>query len=270
MQNADIRVEAVGPILRLTLTRDAKSNAINLAMWQGLVEATSHFAQTPELRVMLLCAEGRYFSAGADLNGPLIPDPSITSAAEFRRWYRSGEGSLHGLGDAWEALEKPVVVAHQGPCLGGALELSLCADFRLASEAAVYGLPEIALGGIPGSGGTSRLTRLAGPHWARWMILANQKVDAARALSIGIVHDVYAPAEFAARVDGFCTALAAQPPEAFAAGKLAIELAADLDRAQARNVERLAVSSLIGGGEYQTLMAAMQARLARPEKPAKP
>src|SRR3546814_20078503 len=109
---------------------------------------------------MLVTANGRYFSAGIDLHRPLAPDPAVTSPSRFRRWYRQGVGSLHQLGDEWEAVEKPVVVAFQGPCLGGALELSLCADFRLASDDARLGLPEIALGGIPGSGGTSRLVQV--------------------------------------------------------------------------------------------------------------
>jgi enoyl-CoA hydratase len=166
------------------------------------------------------------------------------------------------LGDLWEACEKPIVVAHQGPCLGGALELSLCADFRLASDQAAYGLPEIAFGGLPGSGGTSRITRLTGPHWARWIVLANQRIDAARALSIGLVHHVYPQPEFESGVDRFCKALAEIPREAFAAGKIAIELCTDVGSAQARNVERLAVSGLVMGKEYQQNMAAYSGRFS--------
>src|SRR3546814_8350830 len=89
---------------------------------------------------MRVTASGRYFSAGIDLHSPLAPDPAVTSPSRFRRWYRQGVGSLHQLGDEWEAVEKPVVVAFQGPCLGDALELSLCADFRLASDDARLGL----------------------------------------------------------------------------------------------------------------------------------
>jgi len=257
-----VRVEEQGQVLSVTLNRPAKYNAIDLGMYQSLLAATQYFAETEALRVLLLRAEGRYFCAGIDLHSPLAPDPSITSPADFRRWYRSGIGSLHPLADSWEALEKPVVVAHQGPCLGGGLELSLSADFRLAASGARYGLPEIALGGIPGSGGTSRLVRLCGPHWARWLVLANQQIDAARALTIGLVHDVFEQSEFDARVAEFCQSLAQQPKEAFAAGKLAIELAADLGRAQGRNMERLAVSGLVMGEEYHRLMRAMQDRLA--------
>lgn len=255
-------VEESGSVLRLTLNRPKKHNAIDLDMLEGLRLATQRFAEREDLRVLLLRAEGQHFSAGVDLNSPLGPPTEVKSQAAFRRWYRSGVGSLHPLGDEWEALEKPVVIVHQGLCLGGALELSLCADFRFAATSARYGLPEIALGGIPGSGGTSRLVRLVGTHWARWLILANRQIDAEQALSIGLIHEVIADADLQDYVERFCNDLAKQPAEAFSAGKLAIELAADLDRAQARNVERLAVSGLVVTDEYRQMLSAMKARLA--------
>ena len=262
MADESVRVEEQGPVLSVTLNRPAKYNAINLEMLQAIVAATEHFAATDSLRVLLLRAEGRYFCAGIDLHSSLAPDASIASPLQFRKWYRAGIGSLHPLGDMWEALDKPVLVAHQGPCLGGGLELSLCADFRLAAAGARYGLPEIALGGLPGSGGTSRLVRLCGTHWARWMVLAGQQIDAQRALAIGLVHEVVDQEQFGERVAALCAALARLPPEAFAAGKLAIELAADLSRDEGRNVERLAVSGLAMGDEYHRMMQAMQDRLA--------
>jgi enoyl-CoA hydratase/carnithine racemase len=108
----------------------------------------------------------------------------------------------------------------------------------------------------------SRLTRLVGPHWARWFIMANLKMGAEKAAAIGLVHEVYPDEGFADHVWSFCRHLAAQPPETVGAAKLAIELAADLDRAQARNVERLTASGLYFGDENAGLMAAMKARLA--------
>lgn len=248
-------------VLHVTFNRPEKYNAINLEMWQGLHSATMMLRDRDDLRALLLTANGKYFSAGIDLHSPLAPDPALSSPSDFRRWYRQGTGSLHGIGDEWEAIEKPVTVAFQGPCLGGALELSLCADFRLATSNARLGLPEIALGGIPGSGGTSRLVRLAGPHWARWMVLANKQIEAEQARTIGLIHDVLPAEGFEAASVDFCRSLAALPREAFAAGKLAIELAADLGRTQGRNVERMAVSGLVQGDEYKTMMAAMQAKL---------
>lgn len=250
-------------ILEVVLNRPEKYNALTTEMADLLFDAVEMLGKRRDLRVMLIRANGKYFSAGADLNGGLFPDPNETSPSGFRRHYRKRPTSLHPLGDEFEATEKPIVVAHQGPCLGGALELSLCCDFRLAAKSAHYALPETTIGALPGSGGTSRLTRLVGPHWARWFIMANQSMDADRALNIGMLHDVYPDEEFEQRVWDFCLHLAKQPPETLAAAKLAIELVADLDRAQARNVERLAVSSLVFGEEHRRLLAAMRAKLEK-------
>jgi enoyl-CoA hydratase/carnithine racemase len=174
--------------------------------------------------------------------------------------------SFQRLGDELESVEKPVVIAHQGTCLGGALELSLSCDFRLAAHRARYGLPEIDMGMIPGSGGTSRLTRLIGPHWARWLIMLNRQVDAERALLMGLVHEVYPDEDFESSVQAFCRHLASQPPEALAAGKLAIELSVDLGRAQGRNIERLAASTLYFGAEHRALMASLLEQLSAGKK----
>lgn len=255
-------------ILEVVLNRPEKYNALNLEMAEAIFAAARQLADDPELRVLLIRANGKYFSAGADLNGGLFPDSNLKSPSAFRKWYRSGKGSLHPLHDEFEAIEKPIVIAHHGPCLGGALEMSLSCDFRLAAKSARYALPETAIGALPGSGGTSRLTRLVGPQWARWFIMANLPMEAERALAIGLVHDVYPDDEFQTRVWDFCLNLAAQPPETVGAAKLAIELCADLDRAQARNIERLSNSALVMGDEHHQLVAAMRERLSRgkPEK----
>jgi enoyl-CoA hydratase len=256
-----VLVSEADAILELVFNRPGKLNAINGEMYDALIEQTERFATDPALRVMLIRARGKYFSAGVDLNSELGPDPNITSPMAFRQWYREGRGSLHPLLDRFEVIEKPIVVAHHAPCLGGALEMSLSCDFRLAAQSARYGLPETAFGNIPGSGGMSRMTRLVGAQWARWFIMANLQMDAAKAERIGLVHDVYPDNEFDARVREFCLNLAKQPPETIGVAKIAIELTADLDRAQARNVERLTASSLYVGDEYRALVAALRAKL---------
>jgi enoyl-CoA hydratase/carnithine racemase len=266
MTEGQILVSSRESILELVLNRPEKLNALSGEMLGVLAAQTERFVTDPALRVMLIRANGKYFSAGVDLNGAMAPPDDLAGPMAFRQWYREGPGSLHPLLDRFEVIEKPIVVAHQGPCLGGAFELSLSCDFRLAAAGARYGLPETALGNIPGSGGVSRLTRLAGPQWARWFIMANLQMSAEKAGSIGLVHEVYPDAEFDEKTWTFCQHLARQPPETIGAAKLAIELAADLDRAQARNVERLTASGLYFGQEFQSLMAAMKARLAGKNK----
>ncbi|WP_175907688.1 MULTISPECIES: enoyl-CoA hydratase/isomerase family protein [Burkholderia] len=261
MTSSHLLIDAVGPVLQLTLNRPEKYNAITLAMGDTLFDAVRSFAADPALRVLLIRANGKYFSAGADFTDIAMPDPKGSSSAA-RTWYRNGRGSFHTMFDEIEALEKPVVIAHHAPCLGGALEMSLSCDFRLAARNARYSLPEIeTIATLPGSGGVSRLTRIVGPHWARWLAMAAKPIDAERALAIGLVHEVFEDDAFDAGVMDFCNKLASLPREALALTKLAIELATDLDRQQARNVERLANSMLFVGGEHKEQIAAMRARL---------
>jgi enoyl-CoA hydratase/carnithine racemase len=265
MSDSQLIVTESDGILIAELNRLGKHNAISRVMLEGLSAAVEQLATREELKVLLIRAQGdKYFSTGADLS-ELSAKPD-DSPSEFRLAYRTGPTSFQALADEFESVEKPVVVAHQATCLGGALELSLSCDFRLAAHKTRYGLPEIAMGLIPGSGGTSRLTRLVGPHWARWLIMLNKQIDADRALAIGLVHEVYADEDFDKRVWEFCRQLAAQPPEALAAAKLAIELSADLDRAQGRNVERLVASTLYSGAEHRTLLSALREKLSGGKK----
>jgi alkylation response protein AidB-like acyl-CoA dehydrogenase/enoyl-CoA hydratase/carnithine racemase len=261
MSDSDLLKSEKDGILELILNRPKKYNAINLAIADGIYAALLEFRQRRDLRVMLIRANGRYFSAGADLTDVGKSDMGVSSS-EDRTWYRSGRGSFHPMFDEMEAIEKPIVVAHQGPCLGGGLEMSLSCDFRFAAASARYQLPEIDIGVMPGSGGTSRLVRFVGAHWARWLVLAGESVSAEQALSMGLVHDVFPDEGFEVRVRAFCEKLTKLPPEAVAISKLTIEMVADLDRQQARNVERLGNSVLFQGAEYKNLVTAMIERLS--------
>ena len=160
------------------------------------------------------------------------------------------QSGMQRILDEMEHIEKPIVVAHHATCVGGGLELSLSCDFRLAAKSARYSFPENKMGILPASNGVSRLTRLCGTHWARYMIMANKIVDADRALMMGLVHEVFPDDTFQEDVMAFCRHLAAQKPEVTGMAKLAIELAADLQSAQARNMERIAESVLMTGEEY--------------------
>ena len=259
MADSNTIVARDGAVLSFTFNRPDKFNSLTGAMLTELASALGTFAAEPELRVLLIRAEGKFFSAGMDVKELAATDVG-EGPSNYRRVYRGA--AWHDLWDAFEAVEKPIVVAHQGPCLGMGLEMSLSCDFRLASDAASYGLPELNMGMIPGSGGTSRLVRLVGGALARWMIMACKSVDASQALHAGLVNAVYPAASFEEEVRAFCQLLVKQPPEAMAAAKLAIEFATDLDRAQARNMERLVNSSLNGGDEQKRVFAKMMERFA--------
>lgn len=250
-------------MLELVLDRPDKHNAIGDVMLAELNKHVTRFVDDPAFRVLLLRAEGALFSAGGDLNSALVPDISHGSPVAFRQWLGRGATSISPLAELIAATEKLTVVAHQGPCMGGALELSLAFDFRLASTAASYALPETRFGVVPSAGGVARLTRIVGPHWARWLLVAGETIDAAKAESIGLLHALHTPEALKGAADELCTRLGAMPPEATGAAKLAIELADELGTQGARSMERILASSLVFGSEYQDEIARLVARLNR-------
>lgn len=246
-----------GAVLTLTLNRPDKLNAINREVEDALREAVTTLADDADLRVLLIAARGQYFSAGFDVSHR-VDDDHDPSGVALRHRYRE----IHDLFDLFEQVEKPVVVAAHGPCLGGALELALSGDFRLAATPARFALPEIKLGVLPGSGGTSRLTRTVGPAWARWLVMAGKTITAEDALRIGLVHAVYPPETFGEEAAAFVGHLAALPAEAVGTAKLAIDLAERLDRASGRDVERLANTKLMTSAEHRDKVSALKHRLS--------
>jgi enoyl-CoA hydratase len=241
--------EEDGAILVVTLNRPDKLNAISGEMMGLFDQALAQFRDTARLKVMLVRATGRYFCAGADMRSGSASDEK-QSASAIRERHRRGLHGMHRIYDEMEAIEKPLVVAHHATCVGGGLELSLSCDFRLAAKSARYSFPEGKFGVLPASNGVSRLTRIVGTHWARYIIMANLPVDADRALVMGLVHEVFPDESFQQDVLRFCRHLAEQNGEQVGAAKLAIEMAADVGLAQARNVERMANSALMLNPDY--------------------
>lgn len=244
-------VEEQGGIIIATLNRPDKLNALSPQTMHLFEQALVRFRDTPELKVLLVRATGRYFCSGADLKQGSDEDRTpLKSARAIRERHRLELNGMQRIYDEMEHVEKPIVVAHQGVCVGGGLELSLSCDFRLAAQSASYAFPEGLFGVLPASGGVSRLTRLVGTHWARYIIMANLPVSAERALMMGLVHDVYEDAKFDEEVMNFCQHLANQNGEQMGAAKIAIELARDVGLDQARHVERMANSALMLNEDY--------------------
>lgn len=246
--------ENIDNILVVTLNRPDKLNAMSREMMDLLTEAVLRFRETPDLKVMLIRATGRYFSSGADLRGgnQNIASPTATSqtARGIRENHRLNLNNMQQLWDEMEHIEKPFVVAHHAKCVGGGLEMSLSCDFRLAAKSASYAFPEGLFGVLPASGGVSRLTRICGPHWAKWLIMANKPAPADMALTMGLIHQVYDDETFEDDVMDFCRHLARQNGEQMGAAKVAIELCAEVGRGSARHVERMANSALMLNPDY--------------------
>jgi len=245
-------------IIVATLNRPDKLNAITPQMMELLTEAVLRFRDSEDLKVMLIRATGRYFSAGADLRagGQKKISPTRHTARGIRENHRLNLNNMQQLWDEMEHIEKPFVVAHHAMCVGGGLELSLSCDFRLAAKSAGYAFPEGLFGVLPASNGVSRLTRMCGPHWARWLIMANKPAPADMAFTMGLVHQVFPDETFEQEVMDFCRHLTKQNPEQMGAAKVAIELCAEVGPEMGRHVERMANSALMLNPDYMTKMEA--------------
>jgi enoyl-CoA hydratase/carnithine racemase len=236
-------------IITVTFDRQDKRNAISPEMTAALWEAANALADRDDLRVLVITGVGPYFTAGIDLragagNRPGNPETEHQHPGwNFRRNYRSH----HLLYDEFEAIEKPVVLAAQGICLGAGVEMGMSCDFRFCTPGAQFRLPEVRLGSLPGSGGTSRLTRLVGPAWGKWMAMAGMPVGAQQAKSIGLVQDIFPEETFLDDVYAFCRGLMEISPEVLGLTKLAVDISADVqDRTVQRQVDRLGVSLTLG------------------------
>jgi enoyl-CoA hydratase/carnithine racemase len=169
-----------GAVSIVTLSREEKLNALSGELERDLGAALDSDDVRSSACVVLTGA-GRAFSAGADITEFRERTPEAVIA-----YYRETGGVYERVA----ALPQPTLCAIHGYCLGGGLELALTTDFRIADETAVFGFPEVSLGIIPSSGGTHRLVRLVGPGRAKELFLLGGRLDAAAALTAGLVNEV--------------------------------------------------------------------------------
>jgi enoyl-CoA hydratase/carnithine racemase len=175
-----IRVSHPGDgIAELTLDRPAAMNAVSSAMAAELTRVCAELAAAPDVRVVVFSAAGeRAFSAGADLK----ERAGLTDAAIMRQ-----RDVIRGLFGALLALPQPAIAAVHGFALGGGCELALSCDLVVADETAVFGLPEVTVGLVPGGGGTQLALRRLGPGRAADLVLTGRKVGIDEAERLGLV-----------------------------------------------------------------------------------
>jgi len=210
MADALVRVERRDDGVAVVTLDNPKVNALSQELLNELGEVFSALAEDRPGAVVVTGGD-RLFAAGAD-----VTQFSAERAAEIA-------ATFHRVLDAVAAFPRPTIAAISGYALGGGCELALACDFRIASEKAVFGQPEILLGIIPGGGGTQRLPRLVGASRAKELIFTGRQVKAAEALAIGLADEVVAPENLHDHALAKATALAAGPVAAIALAKAAID-----------------------------------------------
>lgn len=177
-----VRVERSDRIVTVMIDRPEVLNALSASVLMELSVAFEHIARDEAIRGVILTGAGdRSFVSGADISELL----ALTEETA-QPYFAAAHKAISGI----ERLSKPVVAAVGGFALGGGCELALACHLRIASSDAVFGLPEVGLGAIPGFGGTVRLPRLIGVGRALEMMLTGRRVDAHEAKDIGLVHAV--------------------------------------------------------------------------------
>jgi enoyl-CoA hydratase len=185
-----VRLEVEGGVGTIRLDRP-KMNALNAAVQEEIRAAAQEASTRPDVRAVILYGGDRVFAAGAD-----IKEMAKMSYPDMVRRSRKLQSAFSAVAE----IPKPVVAAVTGYALGGGCELALCADVRVCADDAELGQPEVLLGVMPGAGGTQRLSRLIGPAKAKDIVFTGRFVDAAEAMTMGLVDwvvpvgDVYSTA----------------------------------------------------------------------------
>jgi len=195
-------------------------NALGEKLKKELGERFGDIGNEEEIWTVILTAAGdKIFAAGADIPSLLNLDPEngLRRVRETKELY----SKIANFG-------KPTIVAINGACLGGGLELALCFDLRIAADHVKLGFPEVNLGIMPGAGGTQRLPRLINPSLARYLIYTGSILTAAEALSYGLVTKVVSYGSLMEETEDIARRINEKGPLAVRGAKRAISQGCDL------------------------------------------
>jgi len=249
-----ILTEDSGPVRHIVLNRPEKRNAMNQELLLELGEALRAAASEPRVNCVVLRGEGPVFSAGVDL----VELMSSTGEPGMLRPFRTVFLECANL---CETMAKPVVCQIHRTCVGGALEVALGCDLRIASSDAQLGLPEVRFGIIPDVGGSTRLPAVVGLGRAKELIMTARLIDAAEAERIGLLNRVVAPEELEQATQALVEELLANSPVAVGRAKRVIDAAARPALAQSLELE-------VSVQEYCVATAREQAREQQDGEPA--
>lgn len=175
---SQILTEEVDGILTIKLNNVNKLNALTEMMMDDLHKISLYVNTSNSVKVCIITGTEKIFSAGVDISQFAEMDKIKAASFLNERW------------NAVASIKVPVIAAVEGYALGGGFELAMMCDMIIASESAVFGLPEVNLGLLPGNGGTQRLPRLVGVKKAFEIIALGEKFSAQEALNLGVINKV--------------------------------------------------------------------------------
>lgn len=231
MAGAYLSRENRGSIAVITINRPEAMNALNKHMLEDLARLLVEIKDDASCRAVIITGSGsKVFSAGADVNTFI---EEIQKPLGGKEWSKYGQNIFSLL----DLLGKPSVAAVNGLAIGGGFELALACTFRIASENAAFSFPEIALGFLPGWGGTVRLTKLIGKSRAAELILTGDRISAHEALRLGIVSKVVPYEELLASSLAFLERITRHSPVAVRVALEALHYSQFLSMEESLNLE---------------------------------
>jgi enoyl-CoA hydratase/carnithine racemase len=250
MSDGKVTVRWADKVALVTLRRPAKHNALNQAMWDGLVAATRLLAAKLP-RAIVVTGEGPAFCAGMDLS---LDNPQMASLATAARSGDPGPmrellTKLRPAIDAFVALPVPVIAAVNGLAFGGGAELAIRSDLRVVDPTAELCFSEVRLGLMPDMGGCGALTRLVGRAVATDLILTARRVAGTEALTLGLASRVSAPGKAVDEALRLAQSIAANGPRAVRAALEVIRRSPYLSQAEALQLEQERAVELMTTGE---------------------
>jgi enoyl-CoA hydratase/carnithine racemase len=243
-----VLTEDRGHVRHVILNRPEKRNAMSQALLRALGHELRSAAAEQSVHCVVLRGEGPVFSAGVDLN-------ELAASADTPGRLRPFREVFLDCANAAEEMAKPVVCQIHRTCVGGALEVALGCDLRIASSDAQFGLPEVRFGIIPDVGGSSRLPAVVGLGRAKELIMTARMIDADEAQRIGLVNRVVAPEELEQATQALVDELLANSHVAVGRAKRVIDASARPTIAQSLEME-------VAVQEYCVAAAREQAREA--------
>jgi enoyl-CoA hydratase len=217
-------------ITTLTFNRPKALNALNNALLEELADALDNIQKDETIRVLILTGAGeKSFIAGAD-----ITEIATLTPLGAKKFAQFGQNIISKL----QEMPIPVIAAVNGYALGGGCEMALACDFIYASDKAIFGLPEITLGVIPGFGGTQRLPRLIGANRAKEMIFTGKHLTAAEAREFGLVNKIFAPEELMAATADVARLIAGKGKASLSAAKQTVNHGLNADLGTGLGIER--------------------------------
>ncbi len=246
-----IKIEKQDGVAILTLNRPETHNAMNHTMFIELGAAAKELQNDPEVRAVVMTGAGKSFSSGLDLGS--FAGLMQLSALQIHSFLKEVQGTYL----AYEMMDKPVIAAVNGLAFGGAMEIMLACDIRIASEDAKFNLMEIKFGIIPDLGACKRLARLVGNGYAKELILTGDTIDAAEAYRIGMVEHVYPKDQVLPEALKLARRLAEGPILGIALAKQVINRCWDSDPETALEFEAIAQTLCLVSEDHREAIQAL-------------